>query len=103
MFLDPLLARTLERIRDAPLDMYTFNALSNESLAADIVADVRDAGGILSLEDLTSYSVLWKQPIECPLAVHRGDAAPANLTLYTMRPESRHALQADAYLLALTR
>lgn len=87
VFLDPIFERTLERIRDNPLDMYS----ANGSLAADIAADVREASGILTADDLARYQVLWKEPIECPLDIHRGGADPASkLTLYTMRPESRY-------------
>ena len=53
----PKLARTLERIRDNPDDFY------DGELAKDIVQDIKDGGGIITLDDLKNYKVKFKTPI----------------------------------------
>lgn len=53
----PKFAKTLERIRDNPEDFY------NGELAKDIVQDVKDAGGIFTLDDLKNYKVKFKRPV----------------------------------------
>jgi len=63
------LASTLRKIANKPDDMYT------GSLAEDIVKDVQEAGGIITLDDLANYKVVRRKPIMDEI----GD-----LTLYTM-------------------
>ena len=52
----PKFAKTLERIRDDPEDFY------NGELAKDIVQDIKDGGGIFTLDDLKNYKVKFKRP-----------------------------------------
>ena len=66
---DQALAKTLERIRDNPEDFYT------GALAEDIVKDIQDAGGIISLDDLANYKVAKRKALTDEI----GD-----LTLYTL-------------------
>ena len=53
----PKFARTLERIRDNPEDFYY------GELAKDVVKDVKDGGGIITLDDLKNYKVKFRNPI----------------------------------------
>ena len=53
----PKFAKTLERIRDNPEDFYY------GELAKDIVQDVKDGGGIFTLDDLKNYKVKFKRPV----------------------------------------
>ena len=69
MIKDPALGKTLERIRDNPEDFYT------GALAEDIVKDIQDAGGIITLDDLANYKVVKRKVLTDEI----GD-----LTLYTM-------------------
>lgn len=73
----PKLAKTLERIRDDPKSFYTGD------LAQDIVQDIRDGGGIITLEDLKNYQTV----IRTPLTVKMGD-----YTLYTNPPPGSGAV-----------
>lgn len=54
----PKYAKTLEKIRDKPDDFY------NGKLAEDIVKDVKEGGGIFTLEDLKKYKAKFKTPIQ---------------------------------------
>ncbi|KAK3701127.1 hypothetical protein RRG08_029600 [Elysia crispata] len=58
----PLLARTFQTIEADPMSFY------NGSLADDIVQDVKDEGGIISLDDLKNYKLKWTVPSTLPLA-----------------------------------
>ena len=53
----PKFAKTLERIRDNPDDFYY------GELAKDIVKDVKEGGGIFTLDDLRNYKVKFKTPL----------------------------------------
>lgn len=53
----PKFARTLEIIRDNPESFYT------GELAKDIVKDVQENGGIITLEDLKNYNVKVRTPL----------------------------------------
>ena len=53
----PKFARTLEIIRDDPESFY------NGSLAEDIVKDVQENGGIITLEDMRKYNVKVREPV----------------------------------------
>lgn len=53
----PKLARTLERIRDNPEDFYT------GELAKDIVKEITEAGGLITLDDLKNYKVKIKNTL----------------------------------------
>lgn len=73
----PKLGRTLERIRDDPSSFYT------GELAQDIVKDIRDGGGIITLEDLKNYRTV----VRTPLTVKMDD-----YTLYTNPPPGSGAV-----------
>ena len=51
------LADTLKIIRDKPEDFYTGD------LAKEIVEDVTEAGGIITLDDLKNYTVAEREPL----------------------------------------
>ncbi|KAJ7375029.1 hypothetical protein OS493_001758 [Desmophyllum pertusum] len=53
----PKFARTLERIRDDSKSFYTGD------LAKDIVKDIQDGGGIITLEDLKNYKTVVRRPL----------------------------------------
>jgi len=55
---NPQLAETLKIIRDNPDDFYT------GELAKQIVKDVQEAGGIITLDDLKNYTVQEREPLE---------------------------------------
>jgi len=79
------LARTLQRIAIDPFTFY------NGSLAKDIVADIADAGGIITEEDLRDYTPVFKKATEVKLR-------NGNYTLYGLPPPSggvvlQHILQ----------
>ena len=73
----PKFARTLERIRDDPEGFY------NGSLAEDIVKDVQDSNGIITLEDLKNY----RTKVRTPLSETMG-----NYTWYTNPPPGSGAV-----------
>ncbi|EDO27294.1 predicted protein, partial [Nematostella vectensis] len=54
----PKLARTLERIRDDPESFYTGD------LARDIVNELQEEGGLITLEDMRNYKVKVKEPLK---------------------------------------
>ncbi|WAR27556.1 GGT1-like protein [Mya arenaria] len=58
----PKLAATLEKIAADPFTFY------NGSLAQDIVDDITEQGGIITLDDLKNYSSAIKPPLEMPLS-----------------------------------
>ena len=66
---NPALASTLKKIQVNPEDFYT------GGLAEDIVKDIRDAGGILTLDDLANYKVIKRKVLVDEI----GD-----LTIYTL-------------------
>ena len=73
----PKFARTLERIRDDPDGFY------NGSLAQDIAQDIKEGGGIITLEDLKNY----RTRVRTPLSETMG-----NYTWYTMPPPGSGAV-----------
>lgn len=91
----PKLAKTLERIRDKPDDFY------NGKLAEEIVKDVKEGGGIFTLNDLKSYRAKFKTPIKGTLGEYNwystpppGSGAVLSLILnilkgYKMKPSDR--------------
>lgn len=73
----PKFAKTLEIIRDDPESFY------NGSLAKDIVKDIKDGGGIVTLEDLKNYTTA----VRTPLSEKMGD-----YTWYTNPPPGSGAV-----------
>jgi gamma-glutamyltranspeptidase/glutathione hydrolase len=70
-FRQPDLARTLERIRDRGADgFYTGET------ADLLVAEMRRGGGILTHEDLASYTSAWRQPVRFGYRGHTVLSAP---------------------------
>ncbi|XP_078361850.1 glutathione hydrolase 1 proenzyme-like [Oculina patagonica] len=57
----PNFARTLEIIRDDPDSFYT------GELAKDIVKDIQDHGGIITLDDLKNYKVKIRTPLQAKM------------------------------------
>ena len=53
----PKFATTLEIVRDKPESFYT------GELAEDIVKDVQENGGIITLEDMKAYDVVVREPL----------------------------------------
>ncbi|XP_053389957.1 glutathione hydrolase 1 proenzyme-like [Mercenaria mercenaria] len=74
----PRLARTLEIIADDPHSFY------NGSLAENITQDIRDAGGIITQDDLANYTA----PVKRPLVFKMHD----NMTVYSPPPPSSGAV-----------
>ncbi|BFZ17068.1 hypothetical protein BsWGS_20107 [Bradybaena similaris] len=68
----PRLARTFQAIADDPLSFYV------GSLAEDVIADIADAGGILTLDDLRNYTVKWTKPSVMTL--------PGNFSVHSIPP-----------------
>jgi len=66
----PKFAKTLERIRDNPEDFYY------GELAKDIVQDVKDGGGIFTLDDLKNYRVKFKTPLSGTLGDYTWYSTP---------------------------
>ena len=73
----PKFAKTLEIIRDDPDSFYTGN------LAKDIVKDIQENGGIITLEDLKNY----RTRVRTPLSETMG-----NYTWYTNPPPGSGAV-----------
>ena len=57
----PKFARTLEIIRDNPESFYS------GELAKDIVNDVQENGGIITLEDMKKYNVSVRKPLSAEM------------------------------------
>ena len=66
----PKLAKTLERIRDDPEDFY------NGELAKDIVQDIKNGGGIFTLDDLKNCKVKFRLPINGTLGNYSWYSTP---------------------------
>ncbi len=61
LFKPPGLARTMDILRSAgPRAFY------EGFIAKQIVSTIRDAGGVLDLEDLAEYEAVWREPIAFP-------------------------------------
>ena len=73
-FVNEPLAKTLEAIRDRGKAGFY-----NGPVAAATVARVQEAGGILSLDDLASYTPVWREPITYQYK---------DLKIYSMPPPS---------------
>lgn len=73
----PMFATTLETIRDDPESFYT------GELAKDIVKDIQDGGGIITLEDLKNYTTKVRTPLS---------ATMGNYTWYTNPPPGSGAV-----------
>ena len=73
----PKFARTLEIIRDNPESFYT------GELAKDIVKDVQENGGIITLEDMKQYNVTVREPLTAEMG---------NYTWYTNPPPGSGAV-----------
>ena len=66
----PKFAKTLERIRNSPDDFY------NGELAKDIVRDIKDGGGIFTLDDLKNYRVKFRRPMNGTLGNYSWYSTP---------------------------
>ncbi|XP_053639980.2 scoloptoxin SSD14 isoform X2 [Cherax quadricarinatus] len=69
----PQLARTLRLLQQDPDSLYT------GSLAKDLAKDLGDLDSSLELQDLRSYSSVWKKPVSVSLQ-------HGNLTMYSVGP-----------------
>ncbi|XP_062582561.1 glutathione hydrolase 1 proenzyme-like [Saccostrea cucullata] len=74
----PALANTYEAIANDSHTMY------NGSMAKDIVADIREAGGIITEQDLQNYEAVVKEPLVVKLT--------DNTTIFTPPPPSSGAV-----------
>jgi len=94
----PKLAKTLERIRDDPEDFY------NGELAKDILQDIKDGGGIFTLDDLKNYKVKFRRPMNGTLGNYSWYSTPPPgsgvvlsfilniLKGYNMKPSDRQGI-----------
>ena len=73
----PKFAKTLEIIRDNPDSFYT------GELAKDIVKDIQEGGGIITLEDLKNYTTVVRTPLSAKMG---------NYTWYTNPPPGSGAV-----------
>jgi len=71
----PLLAETLRKVAYSPL---MADELYNGSLTKALVADIQNAGGIITAQDMADYRVKWQPPVKAQLS--------NNMTLYSMPP-----------------
>ncbi len=69
-FRQPQLAATLRRLAADPNDFYT------GEVARQIVAQMGRSGGLISAEDLASYSAPWRKPLQADWRGHRVVSAP---------------------------
>src|SRR5690606_22062130 len=70
----PQLAKALRALRDqGPKGFYS------GAVAKDLVQSVKNSGGVLSLEDLKSYTTRWLQPLQTSYKGHQ---------IYMMPPPS---------------
>ncbi|XP_055998879.1 glutathione hydrolase 1 proenzyme-like [Ostrea edulis] len=76
----PKLAKTFEVIANDPLTLY------DGALADDVVADIQEAGGMITKEDLENYVAVYKDPLVVTLK--------DNSTIYTPPPPSSGAVYA---------
>jgi len=67
----PRLGRTLDQLKTVGKDGFY-----NGNLAYNIIKDLVDAGGIITIDDLSTYSVIWPTPVSY--------AYSNNLTLFTL-------------------
>jgi len=73
------LGNTFKRIAEDPMAFY------NGSLAQEIVDDIKEYGGIVTLEDLAAYNSTFKEPLKVVLS-------NGNYTLYNPPPPSSGAV-----------
>ena len=66
----PKFAKTLERIRDDPEGFYS------GELAKDVVKDIQEKGGIITLDDLKNYRVKFRQPMNGSLGNYSWYSTP---------------------------
>ncbi|EDO33350.1 predicted protein, partial [Nematostella vectensis] len=66
----PKLARTLEQIRDDPESFYTGD------LARDIVNELQEEGGLITLEDMRNYKVKVRKPLKFPFGEYNVFTTP---------------------------
>ncbi|RZF36565.1 hypothetical protein LSTR_LSTR010676 [Laodelphax striatellus] len=71
----PKLAATLKVIAYSPIEA---EELYNGSLTKAFVQDIREAGGIITEEDMANYNVRWEEPVTAKLS--------GNITMYTVPP-----------------
>ena len=84
-FTNPTLANTLQLLaEEGDRGDHSFY---NGTIAASLLDDVRQHGGILTAEDLSSYQVEWTEPV-------RVDLASSSVTLLTAPPPGSGAVLA---------
>lgn len=59
----PKLAQTLRQIA-----YYGADVFYNQELGKNLIQDIQDAGGIMTIDDLKNYSVIWRDAVEASLA-----------------------------------
>jgi gamma-glutamyltranspeptidase/glutathione hydrolase len=84
LLLQPGIAAALELIAEDPRSLY------GGTLSRSLLELVRERGGLITKEDLSSYAPLWREPIETPYAgTHfftRGGLSGVPETLARLRP-----------------
>jgi gamma-glutamyltranspeptidase/glutathione hydrolase len=65
VFQQPALAATLQRIAQDPDDFY------QGRIAAQIVAQMKRDGGLISAQDLRDYTAVWREPLIAPWRGHQ--------------------------------
>ncbi|XP_049765276.1 scoloptoxin SSD14-like [Schistocerca cancellata] len=66
----PTLGETLIKIAEYGIDIFY-----NGSLGENFIQDVKDLGGVMTMEDLRDYEVVWEPPVSAKM--------DGNITLYT--------------------
>ncbi|MFT6955340.1 MAG: gamma-glutamyltranspeptidase/glutathione hydrolase [Halieaceae bacterium] len=69
-FVQPELAQTLRRIAIDPEDFY------QGTIAHQIVAQMERSGGIITLQDLSAYKAIWREPLRAPWREYEVLGAP---------------------------
>jgi gamma-glutamyltranspeptidase/glutathione hydrolase len=87
IFLQPDLARTLERIADKPDDFY------HGSLARELAAAMQKGGGLITVDDLAHYEVKEREPVRGTYRGYEVISAPPPSSGGTMLIESLNILE----------
>jgi gamma-glutamyltranspeptidase / glutathione hydrolase len=93
IFKQPALARTLREIASRGTD-YMYGGPLGERMIAAIQAD----GGRMTLEDLTSYEVIWDEPLVAPLGDYQLHTMPPPIQGGVMMIEGQNLAEASGLI-----